>query len=80
MPKNALSARKIFANNLKFYRKQQNISQEKLAEFADLHRNYVGAVERGEINISVDNMEKLAKALDITICDFFESPNPDIEK
>ena len=51
-----------------------------LLEYADLHRNYVGAVERGEINISVDNMEKLAKALHISIADFFESPNPDIKK
>ena len=40
-------------------REKQKISQEKLAERAELHRNYVGAVERGEKNISLINIEKI---------------------
>ena len=39
------------------------MSQEKLAEVAHLHRTYVGSVERGERNISIDNIELLAKAV-----------------
>jgi transcriptional regulator with XRE-family HTH domain len=45
------------------------MSQEQLAELADLHRTYVGSVERGERNISIDNIEALAKALKKTCAD-----------
>ena len=52
--------------------KNKKISQEKLAERAELHRNYVGAVERGEKNISLINIEKIAKALQMETSDFFK--------
>jgi len=52
-----------FANNMKAERIAQGISQEKLAEKAGLHRTYVSQVERGVVAISLDNVEKLAKAL-----------------
>jgi transcriptional regulator with XRE-family HTH domain len=53
----------IFASNLREARKEQGISQEELADLAGLHRTYVGSVERGERNVSIDNMECLARAL-----------------
>jgi transcriptional regulator with XRE-family HTH domain len=61
------SARQTFARNLREARRAKGISQEGLAELADLHRTYIGSVERGERNISIDNMERLAKSLGTTI-------------
>jgi transcriptional regulator with XRE-family HTH domain len=57
----------MFSHNVRKVRIAKGLSQEDLAELADLHRNYVGGVERGERNISVDNMEKIAEALATTI-------------
>ena len=55
----------IFAKNLKFYRNQKDLSQEKLAELAGLHRTYISAVERERRNISLENIERIANALEI---------------
>ncbi len=54
-----------FATNLKKYRTQQGYSQEKLAELAGLHRTYISAIEREQRNISIENIEKIAIALNI---------------
>lgn len=56
---------KIFGENLRTARKSQGLSQEKLAELASLHRTYIGAVERAEKNISINNIAKLAKVLKV---------------
>ena len=69
-----MSAREIFTSNLKSHRLAKGFSQEKLAEMCDLHRTYISSVERGERNISLDNMEKIAIALGVNIIDLLK-PN-----
>jgi transcriptional regulator with XRE-family HTH domain len=63
--KNNRSLRKCFAANLKAARIARGLSQERLAHEADLHRTYIGSVEHGERNISIDNIERLARALGV---------------
>jgi transcriptional regulator with XRE-family HTH domain len=56
-----------FGNALREYRKEAGISQEQLAARAGMNRTYVGDVERGERNVSIVNMQKLAKALKVKL-------------
>lgn len=61
------TARQVFASNLRRYRRMQDMSQEELALAADLSRSYVSGVERGERNVSIDNMGLLASALNVPL-------------
>lgn len=54
-------------------RTAQRLSQEVLAQKAGLHRTYIGGIERGERNISLENIQKIAQALNCTICQIFET-------
>lgn len=61
-----------FGRNVYKYRIKKNLSQEKLAELADLHRTYISAVERGTRSISLKNIEKISDALEIPIYKLFD--------
>lgn len=56
---------RTIGNNLRAFRKRLGVSQEQLAELAELHRTYIGAVERGEKNISAKNLERIASVLGV---------------
>jgi len=60
-----------FGSKVRELRKSQGLSQEKLAEKAGLHYTYIGAVERGEKNISLQNIEKIAHGLGVDIAKLF---------
>lgn len=61
--------RKILGENIRTHRRNMEWSQEKLAEKADLHHNYIGDIERGEENVSVDALMRIATALKVTLGD-----------
>ena len=58
---------RILAANVRAYRKLNNISQEELAAKCNLHRTYVGSVERGERNVTLRTLETMAAALDVSV-------------
>lgn len=65
-----MNKRKIliaFGDKVRELRKEKGLSQEELSFKADLHRTYIGMIERAEKNITLTNIEKIAKALDVEI-------------
>ena len=68
-------AREVLARNIRRLRKERGWSQEVLAEKSGLHRTYVGDIERLERNVSVDNIERLAKAFGVPIKELFADAN-----
>lgn len=58
-------AQQRFASNMRRIRLAKNLTQEKVAEAADLHVNYISSVERAKRNISIRNIERIAIALDV---------------
>lgn len=68
MPSNIL---KTFGNNVRKLRLEQGYSQEELGAKAKLHRTYIGMIERGEKNITLENIEKIAKALSVPLVELF---------
>lgn len=64
---------KIFGSRIQELRKKNNLTQSELAEKIGLSTNFIGMVERGERNTSVDKIFKLAKAFNISLAQFFET-------
>ena len=64
---NVSAVRSIFANSVKRWRNHRGWTQEELAERADLHRTYISDVERGARNLSLESIDKLARALQISL-------------
>lgn len=60
-------AQQLFAANMRRIRLLQKLTQEKVAEAAELHVNYISSVERGERNISICNIERIAIALNVSM-------------
>lgn len=64
---NTLSTREVLATNLRRLRAERGLSQEALADLAGVHRNYLGGIERRERNVGLDNLERLARALGVSV-------------
>lgn len=63
---------KKFGKKVRNFRLQQNLSQERLGELAKVHRTYIGMIERGEKNITLTNIDKIAKALKVRVSDLLD--------
>lgn len=68
----ATPTRKQLGKKIRQIRKKQGISQEELGFKSGLHRTYIGAIERAEQNVSIDNLHKIAKALKVPPKDLLE--------
>ena len=62
-----------FGKNMREERLKRGLSQEALADIAGVHRTYIGMIERGEKNITLANIKKIAKALNVEISDLVEN-------
>ena len=69
--KESLDIKHRFGKAIRRRRRELDLSQEILAEKAELHRTYISSIELGKCNVSLENIETLAKALDISIADLF---------
>lgn len=63
---------KIIGQRIRNYRTQKGLSQEKLAELAGCHPTYIGQLERGEKNATLESVEKIASAMDISMSELFD--------
>ncbi len=63
---------KIIGQRIRSYRTQKGLSQEKLAELAGCHPTYIGQLERGEKNATLESVEKIASAMDISLSELFD--------
>ena len=67
-----MTIQKKVGSNIKKYRKLKKISQEKLAEYSNLHRTYISSIERGLKSPSLDVVERISNVLQVDIKNLFE--------
>ena len=63
--------------NIRILREERGLSQEKLGKLAGLHRAYVGQIERGEKNVGIKNLEKIAEGLNVSLRVLIDAPSGD---
>lgn len=64
-----LNIKKEIGIKIRTFREQRGLTQDELGAIADMHRAYIGHIERGEKNITIDNLQRIAKALRVGIKD-----------
>ena len=67
-----LSTRELFGRNVRTLRRLRDMSQEALADAADIYRSHVTLIERGEINYTIDTMEQIAHAMGLEVRDLLD--------
>lgn len=67
---------RVIGKRIRKYRNDLHLSQEELAERADLHFTYIGQIERGEKNITIGSLEKICHSLNVSFEELFEGIGP----
>jgi transcriptional regulator with XRE-family HTH domain len=71
-PLDAKIVRNSLGETIRIHRTQMGISQEKLAELIDVHRNYIGKIERGEQNITINSLVRFCNLFECSLAELFE--------
>lgn len=72
-----ISYLKAFGENIRKLREQRNLSQEVLCDLAELSKNQIGNIERGEVNTTISTAYAIAKALNLEVSELFQFPFSD---
>ena len=67
---------KVLGQRIRNYRTAKGLSQEKLAELSGCHHTYIGQIERGEKNATIESIEKISAALNVSLAKLFEKLGP----
>lgn len=78
--KSEIDIKKRFGKAIRRRRRELDLSQEHLAEISGLHRTYISSIERGHRNPSLENIENLTKALNISISALFANYGIEVEE
>lgn len=68
-----ISLKELVGYRVRSYREKLNLSQSDLSKLSGLNRSYIGSIERGERNVSIENLERIAKGLGIEVWQLFRS-------